>query len=41
MNHSSQSWYLILLDGQRGIGDAEAQQRIRRWLAEVPSPDRS
>ncbi|WP_232451826.1 HAD domain-containing protein [Burkholderia ubonensis] len=29
--------HLVLLDGQRGIGDAEAQQRIRDWLAEVQS----
>ncbi|RBB35978.1 hypothetical protein DPV79_26895 [Burkholderia reimsis] len=27
--------HLVLLDGQRGIGDAEAQQRIRDWLAEA------
>ncbi|WP_155420134.1 hypothetical protein [Burkholderia cepacia] len=32
MNYSSQSCHLILLDGQRGIGDAEAQQRMRDWL---------
>jgi hypothetical protein len=27
--------HLALLDSQRGIGDVDAQQRIRDWLAEV------
>lgn len=28
--------HLILLDDQRSIADAEAHQRIRDWLTEVP-----
>ncbi|WP_296655259.1 HAD domain-containing protein [Paraburkholderia sp.] len=27
--------HLVLLESRRGIGDAEAQQRIREWLAEA------
>ncbi|MEX3982148.1 HAD domain-containing protein [Paraburkholderia sp. EG287A] len=27
--------HLVLLDSRRGIGDAQAQQRIRDWLARV------
>ncbi len=32
--------HLVLLDSQRGIGEAQAQQRIRDWLAEVHGADR-
>ncbi|NPT54595.1 hypothetical protein GNZ13_08225 [Paraburkholderia sp. 5N] len=27
--------HLVLLDSQRGIGDAQAQRRIREWLVDV------
>nr|WP_217709415.1 HAD domain-containing protein [Paraburkholderia atlantica] len=33
--------HLVLLDAQHGIGDANAQRRIREWLAEVHDSDRS
>ncbi|WP_198386451.1 HAD domain-containing protein, partial [Burkholderia ubonensis] len=33
--------HLVLLDAQRGIGDANAQRRIREWLAEVHDSARS
>ena len=29
------STHLVLLDSQHGIGDAQVQQRIREWLADV------
>lgn len=29
------SSHLVLLDAQRGIGDAQVQQRIREWLVEA------
>lgn len=32
------SQHLVLLDAQRGIGDAQVQQRIRTWLVEVHPP---
>ncbi|AOI66342.1 hypothetical protein WS51_22675 [Burkholderia territorii] len=32
------SSHLVLLDAQRGIGDAQVQQRIREWLVEVHPP---
>ncbi|WP_233884652.1 HAD domain-containing protein [Paraburkholderia flagellata] len=31
--------HLVLLDSRRGIGDAQAQERIRDWLAEVYGAD--
>ena len=31
--------HLVLLDSRRGIGDAQAQQRIRDWLARVHGAD--
>ncbi|MCA8229565.1 HAD domain-containing protein [Burkholderia vietnamiensis] len=30
--------HLVLLDAQRGIGDAQAQQRIQEWLVEMYRP---